>query len=346
MSSSVPLSPASSRLTIGIPTFDRPQRLAESVGRLLPQLGPDDVLLVLDNASRIPAAEVVAPLLANFPGSTVRIVRHRVNLGGAANILRVVEEADEDAWLWLLGDDDDVLPDAVARVRRTIAVHPDVMFINFAADNHVRSGDRVTTGLSEFIAGIDSWSNLNFMSVDVLKVEAVKPELRRGYHFAYSMSPHVAMVMSAIGATGRALFSATGLLERHDIGGWAPTLALVGRPTLLDLTPDRVDRSRLADRLRRETNLEFLTTYLVAESKRSGRQTEAVYLIDQLRGRLYGPGAPCIERLKLLAYRSLIRFPAFGQMVIGAALRIRLELTGRSSPVQSTSVGLEGERGY
>jgi hypothetical protein len=306
------------RLTVGIPTYDRPARLAETVGRVLPQLGPADELLVLDNASPTPAADVLAPLFARFPAVRARVVRHAVNIGGAANILRVVEEADPATWLWLLGDDDDVTPDAVAGIRATLEAHPGVLFVNFSADNHQRPTDRRTRGLAGFIAGIDSWSNLNFMSVDVFQVAAIQPVLRRGYHFAFSMSPHVALVFAALGDTGEALFSRVQVIAQHESGGWAPTLVLAGRPTLLDFPFAPRERHLLAARLRQETNLEYLTAYLVGEAQRLGDASYPLHLFDQVRGRLYGPDAPLGDRLRLRGYRLLVQRPGLGARVVQA----------------------------
>lgn len=319
------------RLTIGIPTFDRPTQLSDAVQRLLPQLGAQDTLLVVDNASPVPAQDVIAPLVADWPLAQVRVVRHRVNLGGAANILRVVEEADADSWLWLLGDDDEIVPDAISRIRATVSEHPHLLFVNFAADNLNRTHSRHTSGLSEFIAGIDSWSNLNFMSVDVLRVSAVQPFLRRGYHFGYSMSPHVALVMSALGHAGSALFSHERLIARHEHGGWPPTLVLIGRPTILDLPPRSEDRARLAAVLRRETNLEYLTMYLVQEAERTGDSATALYQFDQLRGRLYGAGTPAALWLRLVIYRWLIRLPSLGRFTTRLALAVRGLVRGRTA---------------
>lgn len=85
-------------LTIAVPTFNRPGPLVRTVAALLPQMDDGVRLLVLDNCSPVPAAEVLAPLLANWPRARVEVRRHPVNIGGNANVVRCFELCDTD-WL-------------------------------------------------------------------------------------------------------------------------------------------------------------------------------------------------------------------------------------------------------
>ena len=69
-------------LTIAIPTFDRPGPLADTVRRLLPQLGAGERLLVMDNCSPQPAADTLREVLAAHPEAPAEVRRHRTNVGG------------------------------------------------------------------------------------------------------------------------------------------------------------------------------------------------------------------------------------------------------------------------
>src|SRR5262245_2262452 len=101
------------RLTIAIPTFDRNDLLCTHVTRLLPQLTPEVRLTILDNSSPRPVSEDLARLLEKNSEAKVDIVRHQFNIGAAANILRCIELC-QTPWIWILGDDDQPLDNAVA----------------------------------------------------------------------------------------------------------------------------------------------------------------------------------------------------------------------------------------
>lgn len=65
-------------LTIGIPTYNRPESIKKSVRALLPQLNDQVVLRVWDNCSDTP----VADLFTEEEKQKFNIVRNRTNIGG------------------------------------------------------------------------------------------------------------------------------------------------------------------------------------------------------------------------------------------------------------------------
>ena len=104
-------------LSICIPTFNRGRFLAELLEGILPQLsalanhGPTLDLLISDNASTDQTPEIVAALQAR--GLPARYVRNATNLGADANFLQCLSLA-EARYVWVLGDDDLVMPGALA----------------------------------------------------------------------------------------------------------------------------------------------------------------------------------------------------------------------------------------
>jgi glycosyltransferase involved in cell wall biosynthesis len=115
------------RLSIVIPTSNRPKDIVERVGELLPQLVQGVDLLIIDNCSPV----VVETLISeNFPDTLGKIthIRNAVNIGGNANICRCFEVGDSD-WIWLLGDDDSVKPDAIKMILAEIASHGEAISI-------------------------------------------------------------------------------------------------------------------------------------------------------------------------------------------------------------------------
>ncbi len=106
-------------LTIAIPTFNRAAQLETLLGVLEAQVaGRAQVeVFVSDNASADRTAEVIATAKARFAaaGARLRTHRHLSNLGSDANFAFCFAEA-AGPFFWLCGDDDLIVPDAVADV--------------------------------------------------------------------------------------------------------------------------------------------------------------------------------------------------------------------------------------
>lgn len=107
-------------LSICIPTFNRAPFLAELLEALLPQLTPprppdqpDVELVISDNASTDATAAVIAGFVAR--GLPLRSSRNAENLGADENFLRCHALA-RGRYLWLLGDDDLPMPNAIPQL--------------------------------------------------------------------------------------------------------------------------------------------------------------------------------------------------------------------------------------
>ena len=105
---------ARSLLSICVPTFNRSRFLAELLEGLLPQLSAMHAgaeLLISDNASADDTETVVAAFHAR--GLPARYVRNATNIGADANFLQCLSLA-RGKYVWVLGDDDLVMPGALA----------------------------------------------------------------------------------------------------------------------------------------------------------------------------------------------------------------------------------------
>lgn len=116
-------------LTIAIPTYNRERWLKSCLEHLCPQVTDEVRLVVRDNCSNYDVQAVVDKFRTICP---IEFYRNRINIGGDANIARLFEYCDTQ-WLWVVGDDDDLVPDAVETVLNTIKENPDVIFINFGS---------------------------------------------------------------------------------------------------------------------------------------------------------------------------------------------------------------------
>lgn len=120
-------------LSICIPTYNRAELLQRMCEAVLPQADLTSGLvevLIGDNASNDHTSEVAANAL-KF--SSVRYVRHQKNLGPIGNILTLIREYAQGKYIWILGDDDLLLPSALVRVCKALQDNQliDVFYVNF-----------------------------------------------------------------------------------------------------------------------------------------------------------------------------------------------------------------------
>ena len=113
-------------LTIGIPTYNRPEEIKKQVRLLLPQLDECVHLVVYDNCSDTP----IKSYFTDNELSKFTLIRNKVNVGGDANIARCFENCTTK-WLWTLSDDDFVREDAVLTILNEISNKKDALFICF-----------------------------------------------------------------------------------------------------------------------------------------------------------------------------------------------------------------------
>jgi glycosyltransferase involved in cell wall biosynthesis len=92
------------RLTIYIPTFQRPE-LRTCLDSILPQLTDDCRLIVSDNDPQ----QSARPLCQDH---RILYIYNHLNVGADANCLRGITSASTE-YVWVLGDDDIVLPGAI-----------------------------------------------------------------------------------------------------------------------------------------------------------------------------------------------------------------------------------------
>lgn len=109
------MTPERPLLTIAIPTYNRSSCLRELLDSLLPQLADESrvELIVSDNASE----DDTQAVLDSFEAGGARFSRNRNtrNLGADGNIHHCFESAS-GTYVWIVGDDDIVLPGGVGMV--------------------------------------------------------------------------------------------------------------------------------------------------------------------------------------------------------------------------------------
>lgn len=110
------------RIAVVIVTYNRWNYLTSALTALLPQLGADDAVFVVDNGSSDGTRERLAK---EFP--SVRAVLTDENVGGAGGFAFGIDLAIAEgySYAWLMDDDGEPAPDALAELLVVMDAHPE-----------------------------------------------------------------------------------------------------------------------------------------------------------------------------------------------------------------------------
>ncbi|WP_309400660.1 glycosyltransferase family 2 protein [Cerasicoccus maritimus] len=120
-------------LSVIVPTYNRAHFLEKCLEALVPQIraaGKRAELIILDNASADHTQAVTEPY-AN--GDQIRYVRHAENFGVIYNISIGPREFANGKYVWILGDHNLIMPNALERIINELDSHPklELFYTNF-----------------------------------------------------------------------------------------------------------------------------------------------------------------------------------------------------------------------
>lgn len=206
----------SARLIIAIPTYNRSKIIKKQVQLLLPQLREGVQLVVRDNCSDVP----VRSMFSDEELSKFTLIRNLTNIGGDANTVHLLE-AYNDCWVWILGDDDPVKPDAVDLVLSEITNHNDCCYINFGSKKCLK-----TQNYDELISYMGNLGVLGlafFQTHCVMNMKKLSPAIRYYYEFLSSQIGQICMVLKHVEMIPfeKCYFSTIQLMTYNAPGGWS-----------------------------------------------------------------------------------------------------------------------------
>ena len=151
------------KLTIAIPTYNRAQWLEKCLSALGASLRQSQArvtdleIFVSDNASTDESAKVVERAKATIPG--LQYHKLEQNVGANRNVAHCVRLAKGE-YVWCIGDDDFVKPDAIDRLLEILDGSLDYAIINFqsiyAKNDVVESARRFPTNTDIYFSDPDS----------------------------------------------------------------------------------------------------------------------------------------------------------------------------------------------
>jgi glycosyltransferase involved in cell wall biosynthesis len=237
------------RLAIAVPTYDRNARLSETLQLLLPQLPLRDTpVYILDNHSPTPVADTLADLEgAGSCRDLISIRRNAANIGLSANVIRCFEVTEDADWIWVLGDDDPPMPNAVemiyARLEEMKREADSTTICHLKFDSCYAPPTKATArincvdALATTLGNKDNYSNFLFLSSGVYHRHAFLRFLATGYRTANTLAPHIAMLLECVADGGRVLRHPGELVTTRRVGGrssWDHLSLQVGFQSFLD----------------------------------------------------------------------------------------------------------------
>ncbi len=182
-------------LTVLIPTYNRKERLKQTLDCLGKQYNNHFHLVILDNCSNYSVPDLLVTADQDLRTRT-RVICRPYNVGSSANITMILLEC-QSKWAWLLGDDDYPLPEAVDIIYANMS--PSIGAMHFSVLNMQRylHSDCTVSTLDQFIELYESWlhdkhpiinlqGDLIFMSNKVYNMDIVRPYVGMSIEYSYS----------------------------------------------------------------------------------------------------------------------------------------------------------------
>jgi glycosyltransferase involved in cell wall biosynthesis len=194
-------------LTICIPTYNRTDKVRQRILELLPQLASGVKIIVIDNSSVIPVSSAIGDLIER--NENVSVIKNKFNIGMSANIARCIEVCNTE-WMWLLGDDDEVLPQAVQIILDDISsVNNEISCLKYSSYCGINKEEEILS-FSEFLQhrdlGFNFVANTFLISSSVIRVGDIVA-LDKVMDTSNSMIPHVVLMFQLLMDGGKIFLS-------------------------------------------------------------------------------------------------------------------------------------------
>jgi glycosyltransferase involved in cell wall biosynthesis len=193
------------KLTVCIPSFNRPEAAKNSVSKLLKQLNGSNIKVkVIDNGSEKNYSDEfirVGSFKNALENGTLSIVRNPYNIGMSANFMRCFEVAEGD-WLWMVADDDDLRSDALASVVTVLEGLPDACgLVAFGGEAGITLDSvNYIENFEDFIdlnyASIENFNRFIFITNGIYALNRFRPLLSVGYQYLNTFIPHFMMQLA------------------------------------------------------------------------------------------------------------------------------------------------------
>lgn len=182
------------KLTIGIPTYNRREKLKNTLNRLMLQTCQDFLVAIHDNCSEYDIEELVREYPEEFR-KRIRIHKNQVNTLVDFNFATIFSHC-ESGWLWTISDDDEISLSAVALIKKYISNYPDSGILDVSLENYeMNFGESKSfknlEAFADFyyqqmISGKNSTGALIYLSNKIYNIDVIKPAVQYVFKYNYS----------------------------------------------------------------------------------------------------------------------------------------------------------------
>jgi len=172
-------------LTIGIPTYNRPQALERRLNEIKKFDNLIDEVVICDNSPQTPSnlAQAIQKL------SKCYYYKNLGNIGGGANFLRVVEHAKSD-YVWWRGDDDVISENQIQSVHTYLSITPRLVLLSTNVKEPF-----ISKGIKSFVENFPLVRTFGWLSSIVLPTQLAQKSLRWGYFGIASGWANVTLIL-------------------------------------------------------------------------------------------------------------------------------------------------------
>ncbi len=183
-------------LTIGIPTYNRAEMLEQLLLDLRNECAPFGSkvrISVLDNASTDLTSTA---LRSNADWAQFNFRTHAVNIGGVANILRLVELCETD-WLWIFPDDCVPEPGVIARILKVVeSTSPPILYLRCSSWEHSASTAILISEI--FTVRPEVLLHMSWLPCLVMNRSFVLKHLPEAYRLGCYSYPHLVLAICSL----------------------------------------------------------------------------------------------------------------------------------------------------
>lgn len=194
------------KLTIGIPTYNRREKLKNTLNRLMSQTCQDFFVAIHDNSSDYDIKELVSEFPEEFR-KRIRIHKNQVNTLVDFNFATIFSHC-ENGWLWTISDDDEISLCAVELIKKYILTYPTSGILDVSLENEAMNfgESKSFSKLEDFVDfyyqcmlnGKNSTGALIFLSNKIYNIDVIKPALEYVFKYNYSHISNAILIARSI----------------------------------------------------------------------------------------------------------------------------------------------------
>jgi len=230
-------------LTICIPSFDRHTQLRNLVENLVSQeLIERCKIIIQDNCSQPAYSEILTEILDEQSHIKIEVCRNVTNVGMSGNILKCFEVANSE-WLWIISDDDKLMPSAIKTVLMMLGqVTDDTGIIKFSSDRSKPNRDAQLISRIEDLIDVcgrspDDFNSYIFLTNSIYRCKELRNYIEVGYRHAHTYVPHFMMISKYMDDGGKIYLSTEKIVDyvRPKVGYSYSLVAGIGVGALKEL---------------------------------------------------------------------------------------------------------------